>query len=84
MMLGVEVAWWDGFRRQYVMVGIIDEGVNGTSYPVAGGFARRDAQQPGAAPVTSHGSMCSVDVLGRAGRLLVCRACGPHKWFPPV
>jgi len=62
-LLGVKVAWLDGFRGQNVTVGIIDEGVNGTSYPVSGGFARRDAQQPGEAPITSHGSMCAADVL---------------------
>jgi serine protease AprX len=30
---------------------------------VAGGFALPGAQQPGTAPVTSHGSMCAADVL---------------------
>ncbi len=62
-MLGVKTAWLDGFRGQNVTVGILDDGVNGTSYPISGGFARRLAQQPGAAPITSHGSMCAADVL---------------------
>jgi subtilisin family serine protease len=44
-------------------VGIIDEGVDGTTYPVIGGFSRPGAQEPGTAPVTSHGSMCAADVL---------------------
>lgn len=62
-MLGVHAAWADGFRGQNIAVGIIDEGVNGVAYPVVGGFARPRAQQPGAAPRTSHGSMCAADVL---------------------
>jgi serine protease AprX len=62
-MLGVHRAWDDGFRGQNVAVGIVDEGVNGQEYPVVGGFARPGAQQPGAAPITSHGSMCAADVL---------------------
>jgi serine protease AprX len=62
-MLGVHSAWDDGFRGQNIAVGIIDEGVNGVVYPVVGGFARPGAQQPGAAPITSHGSMCAADVL---------------------
>lgn len=44
-------------------VAILDEGVNGAAYPLAGGFALPDAQQPGEALVTSHGSMCAADVL---------------------
>ena len=34
-----------------MIVGIIDEGINGDVYPVAGGLARVDAQQPGTAPI---------------------------------
>ncbi|MFV0459115.1 MAG: S8 family peptidase [Actinomycetales bacterium] len=62
-MLGVRTAWGDGFRGQNIAVAIIDEGVNGVEYPVVDGFARPDAQQPGAAAITSHGSMCAADVL---------------------
>lgn len=63
-LLGVERPWLDGFRGQNTVVGIIDEGVNGSVYPVTGGFARPTAPlQPGAAPITSHGSMCAADVL---------------------
>lgn len=62
-MLGVHRAWGDGYRGQNVAVGIVDEGVNGQEYPVVGGFARPGAQQPGAAPITSHGSMCAADVM---------------------
>jgi subtilisin family serine protease len=62
-MLGVHGPWEDGFRGQNVAVGIIDEGVNGDVYPVVGGFSRPGAQQPGTAPITSHGSMCAADVL---------------------
>ncbi|MFI1281319.1 S8 family serine peptidase [Streptomyces sp. NPDC020858] len=63
-LLGVTRPWQDGFRGQNVVVGIIDEGVNGQVYPVSGGFTRPGATlQPGAAPITSHGSMCAADIL---------------------
>ncbi|MFG1622654.1 S8 family serine peptidase [Kribbella sp. NPDC049227] len=62
-MLGVRRAWEDGFRGQNIAVAIVDEGVNGIQYPVVDGFARPGAQQPGAAPITSHGSMCAADIL---------------------
>jgi subtilisin family serine protease len=62
-MLGVHRSWDDGYRGQNVAVAIVDEGVNGMEYPVVDGFARPNAQQPGAAPITSHGSMCAADVL---------------------
>lgn len=63
-LLGVEHIWRDGFRGQNVVVGIVDEGVDGSTYPVTGGFSRPNAgRRPGTAPVTSHGSMCAADVL---------------------
>ncbi len=62
-MLGTNRVWSDGFRGQNVVVGILDEGINGAAYPVAGGFSRPGAQRPGTADVTSHGSMCAADVL---------------------
>ena len=63
-LLGVESIWRRGYRGQNVVVGVIDEGVDGTTYPVIGGFARPEAGRlPGTAPVTSHGSMCAADVL---------------------
>ena len=62
-LLGVQRIWTDGFRGQNIIVGIIDEGVSSDFYPVVGGFAREDAQQPGTASVQSHGSMCAADVL---------------------
>jgi hypothetical protein len=62
-LLGVRTIWADGFRGQGIAVGIIDEGVNGEFYPVAGGFSRPGSQAPGTAPITSHGSMTSADVL---------------------
>ena len=70
-LLGVSEIWNDGFRGQGVIVGIIDEGVDGSVYPVAGGFSRPDGQTPGSAPVSSHGSMCAADILVAApdGRL---------------
>lgn len=61
--LGVARAWADGFKGKDIVVGIIDEGVNGATYPISGGFSRPDAgAQPGSARVTSHGSMCAADV----------------------
>lgn len=62
-LLGVSALWDDGHRGQNVIVGIIDEGIDGTAYPVAGGFSRPGAQAPGTAGITSHGSMCAADVL---------------------
>jgi len=62
-LLGVDRVWRDGFRGQNVVVGIIDEGVNDTVYPVIGGFSRPNSPRPGSAPITSHGSMCAADVL---------------------
>ncbi len=62
-LLGVSELWDDGHRGQNVVVGIIDEGIDGTVYPVAGGFSRPGVQEPGTAPITSHGSMCAADVL---------------------
>lgn len=63
-LLGVDSLWADGYRGQNTVVGIIDEGVNGDTYPVIGGFSRpTSGLQPGSAPVTSHGSMCAADIL---------------------
>jgi len=61
--LAVDRAWTDGFKGKDIVVGIIDEGVNGATYPVSGGFSRpASPAQPGSAAVTSHGSMCAADV----------------------
>jgi serine protease AprX len=62
-LLGVDRIWMDGFRGQNIVVGIIDEGIDGTVYPVIGGFSRPDLPQPGRARISSHGSMCAADVL---------------------
>lgn len=62
-LLGVDRIWQDGFRGQNIIVGIIDEGIDGTVYPVVGGFTRPDLPQPGRAMISSHGSMCAADVL---------------------
>jgi serine protease AprX len=62
-LLGVERIWAQGFTGQGVTVGILDEGVDGSVYPVVDGFVRSGAPKPGSAPVTSHGSMCAADVL---------------------
>jgi len=63
-LLGVSRFWDEGYRGQNIVVGILDEGVNGEVYPVVGGFSRPDAaRQPGSASITSHGSMCAAGVL---------------------
>ena len=63
-LLGVDTLWDRGFRGQNIVVGILDEGIDGDTYPVVGGFARPSAAlQPGMASVSSHGSMCAADVL---------------------
>lgn len=61
--LEVEALWDAGHTGKGIVVGIVDEGVNGDAYPVKGGFHRPEAQGPGEAKVTSHGSMCAADVL---------------------
>jgi serine protease AprX len=62
--LNVQGLWDAGYRGEGIIVGIIDEGVNGDEYPVIGGFARPGAGlQPGEASIASHGSMCAADVL---------------------
>lgn len=60
--LGLRDAWAPG-HCEGVVVGIVDSGIDGTEYPVAGGFNRAFGQAPGAAAIDSHGSMCAADVL---------------------
>lgn len=60
--LGVAKVWEAGYTGDGVVVGIIDEGIDGTVYPVIGGFNRAGGQEPGAAAIDSHGSMCAADV----------------------
>jgi subtilisin family serine protease len=62
-LLGVSPLFNKDFRGRGVVVGIIDEGVNGDEYPVDDGFVRTGAPAPGSAPIASHGSMCAADVL---------------------
>lgn len=63
-LLGAPEIWRQGFRGQNVVAGIIDEGVNGSVYPVVGGFSLPNAtRMPGSAPIESHGSMCAADIL---------------------
>ena len=61
-LLGVEPIWDQGFRGQNIVVGIVDEGVNGDVYPVVGGSSKTKGKT-GSAPITSHGSMCAADFL---------------------
>lgn len=64
LLLGVDRVWADGFRGQNIIVGIIDEGINGEFYPVIGGYNRPNSSRPiGSAQIGSHGSMCAADVL---------------------
>jgi serine protease AprX len=62
-LLGVEEIWDEGHTGQGMVVGIVDEGIDGSTYPVTGGFFGEGFPAPGSAPVTSHGSMCAADVL---------------------
>jgi serine protease AprX len=62
-LLGVEEIWKEGHTGEGMVVGIVDEGVDGGTYPVRGGFTGEGFPEPGTAPVTSHGSMCAADVL---------------------
>lgn len=61
--LGVESVWETGARGGGVVVGVLDDGIDGSAYPVAGGFVRAGGQRPGGASVGSHGSMCAAGVL---------------------
>lgn len=61
--LRVGPAWDAAGRGDGMIVGLLDEGIDGSEYPVAGGFARSGAPQPGAGAIDSHGSMCAADVL---------------------
>lgn len=61
--LGLSAISTGGTRGSGVVVGLLDEGINGVEYPVVGGYARAGAQQPGAGAIDSHGSMCAADVL---------------------
>lgn len=69
-LLGVRRIWSDGFTGQNVVVGMVDEGVDGSTYPVIGGYEpeSEDELRFGEAAVTSHGSMCAADVLVAAPR----------------
>jgi len=63
-LLGVERAWNDGFRGQNVAVAVLDEGIDGSIYPVVDGLTLADGERRwGSAAVTSHGSMCAADIL---------------------
>lgn len=62
-LLGVKRVWDADARGEGVKVAVIDEGVNGDTYPVTGGLQGQPSSQPGTAPITSHGSMCAADVL---------------------
>lgn len=56
-LLGVERIWFEGFRGQNIVVGVLDEGVNVQVYPVIHGHDSPNGAASGSAPITSHGSM---------------------------
>ncbi len=62
-LLGVDGVWQDGWRGQNITVGVLDDGIEGSVYPVTGGFSRPGAQDPGTAAASSHGSMCAADIM---------------------
>jgi subtilisin family serine protease len=61
--LGVPAIWAEGHRGEGVIVALLDKGIDGSTYPVVGGYSRAGGQQPGTAPISSHGSMAAADVL---------------------
>lgn len=61
--LGVAEPWGAGAKGAGIVVGILDQGIHGATYPVAGGYSQPFGQSPGMAPITTHGSMCAADVL---------------------
>lgn len=65
-LLGAPQVWQAGRRGQNVVVGIIDNGIDGNVYPVIGGFPSSGSFAAGRAPVTSHGSMCAAAVIAAA------------------
>ena len=62
-LLGVEPAWWDGFKGQNIVVGILDSGIDGQVYPVIGGIEGDEMPVPGRGDILGHGSMCAAGVL---------------------
>lgn len=61
--LSVAAIWQAGFRGEGVVVGVVDDGVNGAVYPVRGGLSGIPGRPFGSVSITSHGSMCAADVL---------------------
>jgi serine protease AprX len=61
-LIGVDPLHAAGITGSGVVVGVLDQGIDGTVYPVIGGYNRVGGQQPGAAPIVSHGSMVAADI----------------------
>jgi serine protease AprX len=61
--LGVHALWNRSATGNEVVVGLLDSGVDGSQYPVTGGYSRAAGPQPGGGTIDSHGSMCAADVL---------------------
>lgn len=62
-LLGVEPVWWDGFKGQNIVVGVLDSGIDGNVYPVIGGTEGEEMPVPGKGDILGHGSMCAAGVL---------------------
>ena len=63
-LLDVAALWDDGFRGEGIVVGIIDEGIDGTTSTRWSAASRaRARRRRGRRQITSHGSMCAADVL---------------------
>jgi serine protease AprX len=61
--LGVKAIWAEGQKGGGIVIGILDKGIDGSVYPVSGGFEGAGVAEPGSASIKSHGSMCAADCL---------------------
>jgi subtilisin family serine protease len=63
--LGAHRVWTDGFRGQGIIIGVLDGGVDGSRYPVDGGWSPPGQSPPGSPIVawSGHGSMCAFDAM---------------------
>ncbi len=63
--LGAPYVWERGFSGQNVVVGVLDGGIDGSIYPVDGGWSPDPNHPPGDSQVVwgGHGNMCAFDAL---------------------
>jgi hypothetical protein len=62
--LGADRVWQaSGYRGDHAVIGIVDGGIDGTRFPVIGGWSPDPASPPGSARVAwdAHGNMCAFD-----------------------